>query len=515
MASHTKPALGLLVVGALAIIAWRIIQPKLEHASQVGVSDAGEKGSIHIAVDSWVGYFPFCSQQIKSRLNRAGYALQCHDDQADYNDRFKRLKQNEYDFAVATVDSYLLNGEAYGFPGPIIAVVDESKGGDAIVANKKLGSSINELKTVDAAKIAFTPNSPSHHLMKSAATHFDVPLFKNTQAFVETQGSEEALKKLERGEVEVAVLWEPQVSKALKNAEHVRILGTEVTQELIVDILIAGQRIVKSEPEKIKALLKAFFETQKYYRSNPQQLASDLAKHYKLNKATAQTLLQGVAWASLNENAKRWYGVSGNGFSNESLISAINSAASILVESGDFAASPIPKSDPYLLVNSQFIKQLYESYGRSGGFTVAGQEASGKAPKFSALSPEQWQQLQDVGSLKVRKISFASGSAELTQEGRAQVDAMMQDLAHYPLFRVEIRGHTGVRGDKDANLGLSQQRAEAVLNYMNNAHKVDSNRVRAIGFGGSKPLPKRSGESNRAYNYRLPRVEIALVGEIL
>lgn len=514
MAVHSKLALGFLVVGALGIIAWRVIQPQLEHASQVDVSDAGEKGRISIAVDSWVGYFPFCSQQLKSRLNRAGYALQCRDDQADYDDRFKRLKQNQYDFAVATVDSYLLNGEQYAYPGPIIAVIDESKGGDAIIANKQLGSSISDIKQVETAKIAFTANSPSHHLLKSAAAHFDVELFKNKAAYVETQGSEEALQKLAGGEVEIAVLWEPEVSKALKSDKYVRILGTEVTQELIVDILIAGQDVVKNEPDKINALLRAYFETQKYYRSNPQALIDDLAKHYRLNEATAKTLLEGVAWASLSENAKRWYGVDGAQFSSESLITAINSAAAILVDSGDFDASPIPKSDPYLLVNRQFIKTLYETYGRSGGFTVGAAGPAG-APSFKALSDAQWGRLQEVGSLKVRKVSFASGSAELTLEGRSQVDAMMQDLAHYPLFRVEIRGHTGVRGDKNANLNLSKQRADAVLAYINTAHQVDANRVRALGFGGTKPLSKKTGESNRAYNYRLPRVEVALVGEIL
>jgi len=111
MSLHSKIAIVIIALGLVAMVGWRILEPRLDHASQVGISDAGEKGTIQIAVDGWVGYFPFCSQEIKRRLNRMGYGLVCTDDAADYNDRFKKLKQNQYDFVVATVDSYILNGE--------------------------------------------------------------------------------------------------------------------------------------------------------------------------------------------------------------------------------------------------------------------------------------------------------------------------------------------------------------------------------------------------------------------
>jgi hypothetical protein len=36
-----------------------------------------------------------------------------------------------------------------------------------------------------------------------------------------------------------------------------------------------------------------------------------------------------------------------------------------------------------------------------------------------------------------------------------------------------------------------------------------------VGYGASKPLPRQPDESERAYDYRLPRVELALVSEVL
>jgi hypothetical protein len=42
---------------------------------------------------------------------------------------------------------------------------------------------------------------------------------------------------------------------------------------------------------------------------------------------------------------------------------------------------------------------------------------------------------------------------------------------------------------------------------------MDADRIRALGFGSAQPLPRLPDESDRAYAYRLPRVEFALVSE--
>lgn len=514
MGTHARIAIGLVIIGLLGIVGWKVAEPMLAAEKQASVSDVGEKGTIRLGIDAWVGYFPLCSPEMKRRLHREGYSLVCTDDAANYQERFTRLKQNEYEFAVATVDSYLLNGAAHHFPGPVVAVVDESKGGDAIIARKDKVPNLETLKNAEQLRVAFTPNSPSHHLLKAVASHFDVGPFREKSAYLETEGSEAALKALQNGQADIAVLWEPDVSKALQSQDYVRLLGTEVTQELIVDILIASQKTVKDQPEMVLSLLKTYFETLKFYRTNRERLVTDISRRYKINSHTAEELLQGVAWATLTDNAERWYGVDSQQFSEESLVHSISSAANILLDNQDFTHNPLPNEDPYRLINSDFIKTLHQRVGNSGSFTVAGQN-SAHTPTFSALSDTQWQQLDEVGSLKTRKITFASGTANLTDEGKQQIDALINDLQHYPLFRVEVRGHTGVRGDADANQVLSQRRADAVRDYMFDRYALDKHRVRSVGFGGTRPLVKKNGESTRAYQYRLPRVEIVLVREVM
>jgi outer membrane protein OmpA-like peptidoglycan-associated protein len=129
---------------------------------------------------------------------------------------------------------------------------------------------------------------------------------------------------------------------------------------------------------------------------------------------------------------------------------------------------------------------------------------------FAALNEAQWDKLTEVGTLKIRPITFQSGTSELSHDGKVELDNAAQNLAHYPNFRVVVRGHTGTRGDPASNRELSVERAEAVKRYLMVTHNIDDARLRAVGYGGERPLKQADGESERAYQYRLPRVELYL-----
>ena len=512
MQKHSKIAISIVIMGFLGIVGWKFLEPYLVELTQNKVSDAGEKGTLIVGLDGWVGYFPLCSPEFKRRMNRVGYGIRCVDDSADYKDRFKKLQRDEYHFVAATVDSYLVNGRQYRYPGPIVAVLDESKGGDAIIARKAVIANMDELKTAQNVKVAFTPNSPSHHLLKSVVSHFDIESLRSDSNFVYSEGSEQALKALRNGAADIAIVWEPEVSKPVSNNEYVRLLGTEDTQRLIVDILVASQDMVRKQPDLIELFLKTYFSTLKYYRNNNDDLVSDIARHYRIKEEIATSLLSGVEWVSLISNAEIWFGTSTTTYTDQALVDSIDSAITVLLDNGDFNSNPLPNEDPYSLLNSGFVSRLYDTIGHSGGFT-APSTVNDKVKHFSSLSEKQWLLLKEVGSLKARKIGFSSGTDLLTMEGKQQIDYLVEDLKHYPNFRIEIRGHTGTRGDHAANQRLSENRADSVMRYLSITHDIEENRARSVGFGGTRPLKKKPGESNRAYNYRLPRVEIVLLRE--
>jgi outer membrane protein OmpA-like peptidoglycan-associated protein/DNA-binding transcriptional LysR family regulator len=515
MSVHLKAFILILFLGALGILGYKFALPHLQDAWQRKTSDAAAtQGSLRIGVDSWIGYFPLCSSEMNKRVRAAGYAFRCDEDKGDYAARLKRLADGELDFAVATVDAYVLNGAPLDFPATIVAVIDESKGGDAIVARKSVVPNIDALKRASTAKIAFTPASPSEHLLKSIGAHFDLPQLAQRKGAwrVEADGSADALKKLQAGTVDVAVLWEPDVSKALSDGQYVKLIGTDDTEKLIVDVLLASRRTAQERPDAVQTLLAQYFDVLRGYSEDPAKLHADVAAKDGLPDAQIDAMLSGVRWAGLADNGSKWFGVSPSGLpSEEGLVEAIKGAVGVLIEAGDFSKNPLPEQDPYRLTNRSFIAARYLE--QLGSANSPARATEGLARPFPALDDGNWTRLKEIGTFKIEPIGFDRGTATLDEDSRSAMNGVAEKLSHYPNYRLVIKGHTGVGGDAGANLELSKRRAEAVLDYFTGTFHVDPNRIRAIGYGSTQPLPRLADESERAYAYRLPRVEFALVSE--
>ncbi len=506
-------AVVLLVVVVALATAVKLLLPVLEEDRQKTTSDATHiKGRVTLALDNWVGYFPLRSSRMASLMRQAGYHLVVEDDQADYATRMQRLRDGTLDFAVATVDSFLLNGAVANYPGVIVMVIDESQGGDAILARRDKISSLDDLRRYEDVTVAFTPASPSHYLAKAAAEHFNLPqLLPQGRLRLETSGSEKAREALLNQSADVAICWEPDVSFALANPDIVKILGTEDTQGLIVDILLASRRIVQSQPELVRLLLHSYFQVLKEYREQPDVLVADVRKLTGLPTPAVQAMLGGVHWVNFNANCDNWFGI-GSGAS-EGLVDTIEATLRVLLSAGDFQRNPLPGQDPYRLINSSFLTEMHRQGFTAFDTAAARTSTNSLENRFGPLSEAAWQRLAEIGTLKVAPIMFQSGMTELDALAKQVVDEAAGRLKHYPNFRVRIEGHTGTRGDATENMRLSRERAEAVARYLTVVYNVDPNRLKTQGWGGSKPLPQLPGESLRAWTYRLPRVELVLVRE--
>ncbi|MCI5147054.1 MAG: nitrate ABC transporter substrate-binding protein, partial [Candidatus Electrothrix sp. AR3] len=63
------------------------------------------------------------------------------------------------------------------------------------------------------------------------------------------------------------------------------------------------------------------------------------------------------------------------------------------------------------------------------------------------------------------------------------------------------------------NKMLSRQRANSVAAFLQKNFQIDPNRLWTVGYGAERPLQRLAGESKRAYEQRLLRVELVLVRE--
>lgn len=76
-------------------------------------------------------------------------------------------------------------------------------------------------------------------------------------------------------------------------------------------------------------------------------------------------------------------------------------------------------------------------------------------------------------------------------------------------IHVTILGHSGNTGEAEANLELSVARAELAGTIAQDLG-ISRERLTVQGLGGGRPLPRTEGESERAYQSRLSRVEVTL-----
>lgn len=469
-----------------------------------------QKGSISLALDAYAGYYPLRSDEMVSQMLANGYRLATRMDDGDYEARIKMLENGEVDLAVFTVDSFILNGAPEGYPGVIIAVLSESHGSDALVARTSVAGTLDDLKANDDIRISYTPKSPSEHLLKVVGSHFGVEHFLKRRGDwrVRSDGSGEAMAALLDGKSDAAVLWEPDISRVLEKKDYTKLLGTELTRGIIVDILVANRSFLESRGSELELFLSTYFSVLKSLRGKSDLMVSGLAKQEKVSRELAGKMVDGVMWQSLYQNAVDWFGIAEQGANpNFGLYRNIEQTTQIMIEAGDFSSSPLPDGDPRQIFLARPVEKLYRKMD-SGELTS---QKSGIT--FTNLSDSGWRQLRPVGTLQVDPIPFNSGSGAIDNSGKSSIGKLVEKLGNYPALRILIEGHTGTNGDRQSNIELSQQRADAVKQMLEDSFSIDANRLKSIGVGPDQPLKRADGESIRAWRNRLSRVEIKFLKE--
>jgi outer membrane protein OmpA-like peptidoglycan-associated protein len=99
-------------------------------------------------------------------------------------------------------------------------------------------------------------------------------------------------------------------------------------------------------------------------------------------------------------------------------------------------------------------------------------------------------------------VLFASGQAELVEGGRSSLEEVVDLLQTEPDKKIRVEGHTDSSGETEANLLLSEKRAQAVRESLISLG-VDAERVTAMGMGEDFPIASNDTEEGRARNRRV------------
>ena len=104
-------------------------------------------------------------------------------------------------------------------------------------------------------------------------------------------------------------------------------------------------------------------------------------------------------------------------------------------------------------------------------------------------------------------VTFDVGSAVIQPNFRSTLDTVAGNLVQYPNSIIDVYGHTDSTGSDAFNQRLSEQRAQAVTNYMA-SRGVANARMRWQGFGETQPIADNTTEFGRSRNRR---VEIKII----
>lgn len=121
---------------------------------------------------------------------------------------------------------------------------------------------------------------------------------------------------------------------------------------------------------------------------------------------------------------------------------------------------------------------------------------------------EQAQTLRDGNDVIIRLVglNFAVGKSEIEPRYFALLTKVQQAINTFPNSKITVEGHTDSYGGDQMNLKLSQERAEAVRQYLMANMGLSEMKISAVGFGESKPIANNETAEGRAKNRRIDLV---------
>src|SRR5437016_5194004 len=101
-------------------------------------------------------------------------------------------------------------------------------------------------------------------------------------------------------------------------------------------------------------------------------------------------------------------------------------------------------------------------------------------------------------------VNFRVGSSIMNVDARTKLDAIATKALNAKGYVLEVTGYADSTGNTDRNRALSQRRADAVIRYLVEQHKIPLRRIiTPYGFGASEPIADNKTRTGRAENRRV------------
>jgi len=404
----------------------------------------------------------------------------------------RALQTGEVDFVWETVDELPTAMGGYrekGVEAAVFLQIDWSRGGDACVASRE----VQKVEDLVGRKSAVLMFSPDHTLFEFMVGNSRLSREQVTEVRKATKFSLDdvsyARKVFEKREVDVACLWEPEVTLALASRPGAHLLfSTADATELVADTLLSRKSFLDAHQDVAQKLARIWFGgAAAGNRDKPAaaKLISTVASRFKDELGYEKTLasLEWAKWTTLADNVKL-FGLDGSapGFDR-----VYNQADGIWISYPQ--AEIKDRFAPSVLRDSRAVKSIWEAAGK---------------PVAKVEEAFQQDEARNGAALftKPVSISFDSGSDQLGAEAMSLLNQqVLPQLQIAGGMYARVEGNTDSIGDYSANQSLSQRRAAAIVAYLV-TRGIPAERLVARGNGSAAPIATNRTPEGRAQNRR-------------
>ena len=104
--------------------------------------------------------------------------------------------------------------------------------------------------------------------------------------------------------------------------------------------------------------------------------------------------------------------------------------------------------------------------------------------------------------MRLDNLIFNAGTSKIESSSFEELDHVLKMLKDNPKMIIQLEGHTDFQGSPTANMKLSQDRVDAVKNYLTSKGASKSS-IKTKAFGGTQPISRENTEEAHKLNRRV------------
>lgn len=377
-----------------------------------------------------------------------------------------------------------------GHDGRAVLIVDNTQGADAVIARDPAVQKIEDLAGKSVALLQYTP---SHGMLIDAIDNSSLTARAKKQikpVYIKAdEGTAGVRAAFVAGNVDAAVLWDPDLSLALRDAKGAHVIySTKTATNLIYDVIVCDQReLAKPENQQVfQQFVDGWLEGVTATRANPDQAVEALVKtkeFFKLlankeGKPFVKGLFANLVWTDLSDNA-RALGLAGGVNHYERVYARFDQ---IYRSEGSLANPKSPVIPAQESFDYRFIRAALQRNAQAQAAAAKPTETFSEQGRATAMTAP-------AVVTKPVSVTFASGSSELSKRAQQVIDReMVPFIENNGSAYFELSGNTDSVGAAAANDALSLARARAVASYLEKQWEIPRSRLRVVGNGSARPL---------------------------